>query len=215
MSDAPVSALERGAWQVGRAVVGVDEVGRGAWAGPVTVAAVMLDPDRLPVGVRDSKQLSPSARDRADSAVRAHGLVGIGRAENDEVDAVGLAAALRAAARRAVEALLALPEVDTGALIIVDGDRDLIGRADLEVVTLVRGDSAALSVAAASVVAKVHRDHEMIALSSAYPAYAFERNKGYASPAHVAALETHGPCALHRCTWAPLARLAQPRLSED
>jgi len=211
--DAPISAFERGAWAAGRPVVGIDEVGRGAWAGPVTVGAALLDPARLPAGVRDSKRLSPARRIDADRAVRATGSVGIGRATNDEIDRDGLAAALRTAARRAVEDLLTKVGPATDMLVIVDGDRDLLGMPDLDVVTLVRGDAASVSVAAASIVAKVHRDAEMTAVADLHPVYAFERNKGYPSPAHVAALDTHGACALHRHSWAPLARLSQPRLS--
>ena len=211
-ADAPVSAVERAAWDAGRLVVGVDEVGRGAWAGPVTVGAVVLDPAAPPTGVRDSKALSPAARAAADAAVRAGALVALGHADAAEVDAVGLAAALRLAVRRAVESLLAGPDAPADPVVLIDGPQDLLGRDDLETVTLVRGDSASLSVAAASVVAKVARDAGMVAVAPAHPAYGFARNKGYPSPEHVAALAAHGPCALHRRSWAPLRALAQGQL---
>lgn len=210
--DAPVSAVERAAWAAGRAVVGVDEVGRGAWAGPVTVGAVILDPAVPPVGVRDSKALSPAARAAADAAVRAHARVALGHAGSDEVDGLGLAAALRSAVRRAVAAVLDGPDGPDDPVVLVDGPHDLLGRDDLETVTLVRGDSASLSIAAASVVAKVARDAGMVASDADHPAYGFARNKGYPSPAHVAALAAHGPCALHRRSWAPLRALAQGQL---
>jgi ribonuclease HII len=210
--DAPVSDLERTAWVRGRMVIGIDEVGRGAWAGPVTVAAVMLDPGALPAGVRDSKALSPAARVRADAAVRTRGLVGLGRADNDEIDRIGLAAALTEAARRALDALLGLHGAPDDPLVLVDGAHDLVRRPDVEVATLVKGDAHALSIAAASVCAKVHRDAEMVAAATRHPAYAFERNKGYPAPVHVAALATHGACALHRHSWAPLVALTQPTL---
>lgn len=211
-ADAPVSAQEAGAWAAGRAVVGIDEVGRGAWAGPVTVGAVVLDPDRPPEGVRDSKRLSPARREVVATAVRTTSLVGIGSASNDEVDAVGLAAALRLAVGRALDTVLALDGAPTDALVLVDGPHDLVRRPEVEVVTLVRGDAASVSIAAASVVAKVDRDGLMAAADASYPGYGFARNRGYPAPDHVAALATLGPCALHRRSWAPIARLVQPTL---
>ncbi len=213
--DAPVSPLERGAWDAGRAVVGIDEVGRGAWAGPVTVAAVVLDPAALPAGARDSKRLSPARRTEVAAVVRGSALVGIGEATNDEVDRVGLAAALTEAARRALAAVLAAPGAPVDPLVLVDGPHDLVRVAGVEVATLVGGDDAAISIAAASVVAKVDRDTLMARHDPAHPAYGFARNRGYASPEHVAALEQHGPCDLHRRSWAPVARLLQPSLTLD
>jgi ribonuclease HII len=210
--DAPVSLLERTAWDAGRMVIGIDEVGRGAWAGPVTVAAVMLDPGALPVGVRDSKALSSAARGRADEAVRTAALVGIGQADNDEIDAIGLAAALTEAARRALAAVLALTGAPEDALIIVDGPHDLVRLAGVEVATLVKGDAHSITIAAASVCAKVDRDAQMVQAALDHPVYGFERNKGYPAPTHVAALAEHGPCMLHRRSWSPLVTLTQPRL---
>jgi ribonuclease HII len=211
-TDAPVSTTERTAWDAGRAVVGVDEVGRGAWAGPVTVGAVILDPAALPTGVRDSKALSPAARTTAAAAVRATARVALGHADAREVDELGLAAALRLAVRRAVAAVLAGPAAPGDPVVLIDGPHDLLARDELETVTLVRGDAASLSVAAASVVAKVARDAGMVAADTDHPAYAFARNKGYPSPAHVAALAEHGPCVLHRTSWAPLRALSQGQL---
>ena len=210
--DAPVSAHERDAWDVGRRVVGIDEVGRGAWAGPVTVAAVMLDPEHLPAGARDSKRLSPARREVVAAGVHRSALVGLGHADNDEVDAIGLAAALREAARRAFAALMALPATPADPLVLVDGPHDLLRLEGLEVTTLVRGDAASVSIAAASVVAKVDRDRRMGEADPLHPAYGFARNRGYASPEHLDALERLGPCALHRRSWAPIARLLQPTL---
>lgn len=210
--DAPVSVHEHGAWRDGRRVVGIDEVGRGAWAGPVTVAAVMLDPDALPAGARDSKRLSPARREVVAAEVHRTALVGIGHADNDEVDAVGLAAALREAARRAFAALMALPSARADPLVLVDGPHDLLRLAGVDVTTLVRGDAASVSIASASIVAKVDRDRWMGEAGAAHPAYGFARNRGYASPEHVEALERLGPCALHRRSWSPVARLLQPSL---
>lgn len=211
-SDAPVSIVEREAWAADRAVIGVDEVGRGAWAGPVTVGAVILDPGSLPTGVRDSKILSPAARTAADAAVRAQARVALGQADAGEVDEVGLARALRLAVGRAVAAVLTGADAPGDPIVLIDGPHDLLGRADLEVVTLVRGDAASLSVAAASVVAKVARDTGMVAVDAVHPPYGFARNKGYPSPEHVAALSVHGPCPLHRHSWAPLRAHAQGQL---
>ena len=214
--DAPVSVHERRAWDAGRAVVGIDEVGRGAWAGPVTVAAVVLDPNALPDGVRDSKRLSPARREVVADVVRARARrVGFGVAEHGEVDAVGLAAALTEAVRRALDAVLSGPDAPIDPLVLVDGPHDLLRRDGVDVVTLVRGDAASRSIAAASVVAKVNRDHRMEREHPAYPEYGFASNRGYASPEHVAALERLGPCPLHRRSWAPIARLLQPTLGVD
>jgi ribonuclease HII len=210
--DAPVSAAERSAWSTGRAVVGIDEVGRGAWAGPVTVAAVVLDRTRLPAGARDSKRLSAARRTEIASSVHASGMVGIGHADNAEIDALGLAAALTNAARRALAALLDLGGAPQDPLVLIDGPLDLVRVADVEVATMVRGDACSVSIAAASIVAKVDRDALMTRAAKAHPAYGFASNKGYPSPAHVSALEEHGPCELHRMSWAPLVRLRQPTL---
>jgi len=210
--DAPVSAIERRLWSLGRAVVGIDEVGRGAWAGPVTVAAVVLDPDRLPEGARDSKRLSPARRDHVAHVVQQHALIGLGHADNAEVDATGLAAALTAAARRALTAVLSHDGAPIDPLVLIDGPLDLVRQAGVEVATMVKGDAASISIAAASVVAKVERDGLMLRASDVHPEYGFGRNRGYASPEHVTALERHGPCALHRHSWAPIVRLRQPTL---
>ena len=210
--DAPVSDIEQHVWASGRRVVGIDEVGRGAWAGPVTVAAVVLEPDALPAGARDSKRLSPARREEVAAAVRACALVGIGSAGNDEIDRIGLAAALTEAARRALAAVMASSGAPTDPLVLVDGPHDLVRLEGVEVATLVRGDAASVSIAAASVVAKVDRDALMGSLDTEHPAYGFARNRGYPSPEHVAALTEHGPCALHRRSWAPIARMLQPAL---
>lgn len=210
--DAPVSPIEHRMWATGRAVVGIDEVGRGAWAGPVTVAAVVLDPDRLPTGARDSKRLSGARRAHVSTAVRLLALVGIGHADNEEVDAIGLAAALTAAARRALTAVMEHPDAPEDPLVLVDGPYDLVRRRGIEVTTMIGGDAASISIAAASVVAKVERDGLMERASDDHPTYGFSRNRGYASPEHVSALEQHGPCELHRHSWAPILRLRQPTL---
>jgi ribonuclease HII len=208
--DAPVSEHERAAWSAGRSVIGIDEVGRGALAGPVTVAAVLLDPDRPPAGARDSKRLSPARREQVARTVRSTSLVGIGAAGNDEIDAVGLAAALTEAARRALAAVMAMPDAPVDPLVLIDGPHDLVRLAGVDVATLVRGDSRSISIAAASVVAKVDRDALMLAAEEQHPGYGFGQNRGYASPEHLEALRRDGPCALHRHTWSPIAQMLQP-----
>ncbi len=210
--DAPVSRFEREAWDSGRAVVGIDEVGRGAWAGPVTVGAVILDPHRRAPGARDSKLLTPTGRERVAGIIHGSALVGIGHASNEEIDALGLAAALTEAVRRALAAVLAREEAPTRPLVLIDGPHDILRLTDVEVQPIVRGDATSVSIAAASVVAKVARDALMTTAAGQHPRYGFERNRGYPSAAHVAALEAHGPCALHRGSWAPIHRLLQPRL---
>lgn len=184
-------------------VAGLDEVGRGAWAGPLTVAAVVLPPEGCVTGLRDSKQLEPAEREQVAAGVRALALaIGLGHASNDEIDRRGLGPALRAAARRAVEALPEQPDV-----VLIDGRSDLLDGYGTLNETVVGGDARCASIAAASVVAKVTRDREMVSAAAAHPVYAFDANKGYGTPAHRAALQQHGPCALHRHTWAPIRRL--------
>ena len=210
--DAPVSAHEARAWAAGRSVIGIDEVGRGALAGPVTVGAVLLDPGHLPAGARDSKRLTPTRREQVARTVHEGAMVGIGTAGNEEIDALGLAAALTEAARRALAALMALAGAPERPLVLVDGPHDLIRLEGVEVATLVRGDSASISIASASIVAKVDRDTLMLAAEDEHPGYGFGRNRGYASPEHLEALRRVGPCALHRRTWSPIAQMLQPML---
>jgi ribonuclease HII len=189
-------------------VAGVDEVGRGAWAGPVTCAAVVLPTDRRLYGLRDSKRLTAQQRGRLDIRIRTSAVaVGVGQASNEEIDTGGMSAALRLAARRALDALSVRPDV-----VLLDGNWDFLADYGTRNETIVRGDDRCASIAAASIVAKVHRDAGMTAAAVRHPPYAFESNKGYPSPSHRRALEEIGPCELHRASWAPIAALAQGRL---
>jgi ribonuclease HII len=195
----PTLRLERKCWRAGeRTVVGIDEVGRGAWAGPVTVAALVPPPDHLR-GVRDSKELTREEREVvAGRVLRWAVAIGIGHASAEECDALGMTAALRAAGRRALAQLAALGyEPDR---IILDGNYDYLGLGS-RVTTVVRGDATCLAVAAASCVAKVTRDALMRAEAEHYPAYEFESNVGYPAPVHKAALAWLGPSAIHRRSW--------------
>lgn len=193
---APGLRLERGLWAEGAAAVaGVDEVGRGSWAGPLTVAAVVTDPRRRIYKVRDSKLLTAVEREllyeRIMTATKA---VAVGHATVTECNELGMSAAQRLAAARALEGLdLTVDHV------LVDGSWDFVGGA--RTTTVVGGDASCLSIAAASIVAKVTRDRIMRASADLYPLYRFEANKGYPCPRHLAALAAWGPCAIHRRRW--------------
>lgn len=196
-----------------RLVAGMDEVGRGSLAGPVSVGVVVVDARTrsAPRGVADSKLLTPAAREALLPALARWGLArAVGHASADEIDAVGIMAALRLAGRRALaQASLVVGPVDT---VLLDGNHDwLTGAATLfdddageprpRVHLRVKADRSCASVAAASVLAKCERDALMVALAPAHPAYRWEENKGYASPEHLAALRDVGPCVLHRRSW--------------
>ncbi|WP_374201585.1 ribonuclease HII [Actinocorallia sp. API 0066] len=195
-------------------VAGIDEVGRGAWAGPVVVCAAVTDfgpPPELPRGRRapvrltDSKLLTAAHRE-AFAAVLPGWLSGwaLGEASAREIDELGMTAALRKAAVRALEALPARPDT-----VIVDGAHDFLG-GRWRVRTEVKADRRSVSVAAASVLAKVHRDRYMAELPEA-AAYAFAESAGYPSPAHQEALERLGPSAHHRLSWSYLDDLPRWR----
>jgi ribonuclease HII len=195
----PTLRVERRHWQSGaRVVCGIDEVGRGSWAGPVTVAAVVA-PDRHLSGVRDSKVLTPLEREACAARVREWALaIGVGHASHRECDDLGMTEALRRAAGRALEQVEHagfLPD-----RIVLDGSFDYLRRPH-QVETIVKGDASVLSVAAASVVAKVVRDALMAEEAEHFPAYGFESNRGYPAPVHRHALCAYGPCAIHRRSW--------------
>lgn len=201
----PHLRFEEAAWSAGAAcVAGVDEVGVGPLAGPVAAGAVLLRPgDRFPWfrHVRDSKLLTADERNRVAPAIRATVPHAVGWASPAEVDRLGIVAARRLCIMRALDQLPHQP----GAIISDAIDLPLDGvRAE------VRADVQSVSVAAASVIAKVARDAFMDELCAQYPGYGFCRNKGYATPAHKALLLRRGPSPVHRLTWAPIAQLALP-----
>ncbi|MET0421874.1 MAG: ribonuclease HII [Acidimicrobiia bacterium] len=199
MKPYPTLRLERELWAAGdRVVVGIDEVGRGAWAGPVTVGAVVSAPEHLK-GVRDSKQLTRDERERASSSVREWAVAfGVGHASHEECDTLGMTVALRTAAMRALAQLEA--QDITPDRIILDGKHDYLGLGS-RVRTVIKGDVSCLGVAAASCVAKVTRDAMMAEADEHYPPYDFASNVGYPAPAHKAALAGYGPSAIHRRSW--------------
>ena len=195
-------------WSEGKVVAGLDEAGRGAWAGPVVAAAVILppDPDLLAealAGVDDSKRLSSAARDRLYDRIRAVAATAVGVVSPEVIDEIGI---LNATYRAMQAALAALPQQPDALLI------DYIPRplGDWPQQRLVRGERASLSIAAASIIAKVHRDRLMAALDAQYPGYGFARHKGYGTKQHRRALDALGPCAIHRQSWAPIRQLRLP-----
>jgi ribonuclease HII len=182
-------------------VCGVDEAGRGPWAGPVSAAAVILDPARTPVGLDDSKKLGERRREALEVEIKASALAwGVGFASVEEIAELNILQATGLAMRRAVEALEVVP-----AFILVDGSY----RFDLPapVRPVVRGDSLSASIAAASILAKTARDRVMVELDQAWPDYGFAAHKGYHAPVHVEALQRLGPCPAHRLSWAPIRAL--------
>ncbi|MQA93690.1 MAG: ribonuclease HII [Streptosporangiales bacterium] len=196
----PTYAIEERLTAAGAAVVaGVDEVGRGAWAGPVMVCAAVTGGGPPPAGLTDSKLLTAKRRDALEAElagwVTGHA---IGAASPEEIDELGMTEALRRAACRALEALPVRPDA-----VILDGAHDYLG-APWAVRCQVKADLTCVSVAAASVLAKVRRDALMAELDPAFPGYDFAVNAGYPSPAHQAALAAHGPTPHHRLSWSYL-----------
>ncbi len=210
---APTLRLERALWNSGETVVvGIDEVGRGSWAGPVTVGAVVA-PNKNLSGIRDSKLLSRSERVVAAQRIRDWVLaIGVGHASHEECDALGLSAAQRLAAQRALEQVEAQGYVAEH--IVLDGKHNYLG-GRTRCTTVVKGDMTILSVAAASVVAKVERDALMAEESEHFPHYQFQSNSGYPAPAHRSALCASGPSAIHRRRWAYLDDLAWPHMKYE
>lgn len=179
-------------------LAGVDEVGRGPLAGPVIAAAVILDPSRPITGLRDSKRLTAARRAELAEIIEAQALaVGVGRAEVAEIDLLNILRASLLAMERAVANLAVQPDV-----VYVDGN--ITPKLAMPAVAIVGGDDRVASISAASIVAKVIRDREMDRAAAHYPNYGFERHKGYATAAHLEALERFGPSPLHRLSFAPI-----------
>ena len=184
----------------GHLVAGVDEVGRGPLAGDVVAAAVIL-PESPLEGVTDSKMLTPERREALAERIRDEALSwALGRATVAEIDELNILQASLLAMRRAVEALPIQPS-----LVLVDGNR--LPKWRYEARAIVKGDLSEPSIGAASILAKVQRDAEMQALHEHYPAYGFDRHKGYPTKAHLAALETAGVSPMHRRSFGPVRRL--------
>ena len=190
-------------------VAGVDEAGRGPLAGPVVAAAVILDPAQVPEGLNDSKRLSAAARARLFDAIHATAQVGVGQASVAEIDAMNI---LRASHLAMVRALAALGPVDHA---LIDGNlipRDMPCPAEV----LVKGDARCLSVAAASIIAKVTRDRIMVDLAQQFPGYGWDANAGYPTQSHRDALRNLGVTPHHRRSFAPVHQiLCQEEIASD
>jgi len=202
----PDLAFEHAFWKAGLpAVAGVDEAGRGCLAGPVTAAAVILLDDGTIIhkleGVRDSKQLSAAEREQAKYKVENFSLAwAVGQADNWEIDQLGIVPATRLAIWRALDQLRTIPDH-----ILVD----YLVLPDISIpqTRLVKGDTRSLSIAAASILAKTHRDALMAASATKFPEYGFETNMGYGTAYHREAIQSLGPCPLHRMTFAPMQKM--------
>ncbi len=179
-------------------MAGVDEAGRGPWAGPVVAAAVLLRTSRLPVHVDDSKRLTARQRERAYAVICERAEVGVGIVASDTIDRVNILQATLLAMRHALEELPAPPD-----LTLVDGHLPLTAIGPCW--PIVRGDQRSRVIACASIVAKVCRDRLMTFYHELFPAYAFNQHKGYGTLLHAARLARHGPCPLHRMTFRPVA----------
>jgi ribonuclease HII len=211
----PSLDAERALWAGGsEIVVGVDEVGRGAWAGPLTVGAAVLPRDRRVYKVRDSKLLTEPEREALFDRITGWCLAwAVGHASVAECDELGMADAQRLAARRAVDGLGVEPDQ-----VLIDGNWDFVGGGRTQ--RLVRGDATCLTIAAASIIAKVTRDRIMRAQADSFPGYDFALNKGYPCPRHKLALQGMGPTSIHRRRWVfmdhlPWSALHRPVAEAD
>jgi len=195
---APTRTIEKELWAAGYdTVVGIDEVGRGAWAGPLMVGAAVLPHEKRVNGVRDSKVLSEANRELLFDRIATWCVAwSVGAASQEECDGLGMAAAQRLAAQRAIEGLGVQPDAA-----VVDGSWNFVTPYVSHVEMRVKADLHCLSVAAASILAKVTRDRLMRDAAQHYPAWSFDSNKGYPCPLHKAALQAYGPSVIHRRTW--------------
>lgn len=182
-------------------VCGIDEAGRGPWAGPVVAGAVILDPLNIPEGLNDSKKLTAKRRDALFDAINETALVGIGIATVEEIDEINILQATFLAMRRAAEALSQRPSYA-----LIDGNKvppNLICEAQ----AIVKGDGRSLSIAAASIIAKVTRDRIMVTLAQQFPGYGWERNAGYGVKAHQEGLNRLGVTPHHRVSFKPIHKM--------
>ncbi|MCH9643342.1 MAG: ribonuclease HII [Gammaproteobacteria bacterium] len=187
--------------QSGMLVAGVDEVGRGPLAGPVVAAAVILQADHGIEGLKDSKKLSEKKREQLFDVIMSNAIaVATGRAEVCEIDDINILNASLLAMRRAVEALSVIPQH-----VMVDGNR--CPELSIPASAIIKGDQKIASISAASIIAKVTRDREMVQMDLEYPGYEFSAHKGYGTKLHLECLRKLGPCAIHRQSFAPVSNL--------
>jgi ribonuclease HII len=189
-------------------VCGIDEAGRGPLAGPVVAAAVILDAKRRPRGIRDSKMLTADAREELYCHIMASAIVGVGVADVERIDQVNILRASLWAMSEAVRALAMAP-----AFALVDGN--MLPSLDCPGEAIIEGDALCVSIAAASIIAKVTRDRLMIELANEFPHYGFEQHKGYCTELHLAALQSYGPTPHHRRSFAPVAACEVLTIVED
>ncbi len=189
-------------------VCGVDEAGRGPWAGPVSAAAVILDPERLPDGINDSKKLTAKARERLEGEIKACAVAwSVAFATVEEIAELNILHATGLAMHRAVEGLPIRPVTA-----LVDGNYKF--KLPCPIRTVVGGDALSLSIAAASILAKTARDRLMTDMDNAYPGYFFALHKGYGAPKHIEALKSLGPSPIHRTGWTPIRLMLEGRFDE-
>ena len=181
-------------------ICGIDEAGRGPWAGPVVAAAVILDPQNIPSGLNDSKKLKEFKREALFAEITASAKVGVGIGDEARIDRDNILATTLWAMAEAVRNLDEPPHIA-----LIDGNR--APKLSCPVQTIISGDGRSLSIAAASIIAKVTRDRIMVALDREFPGYGFARHKGYGTAFHHAALLELGPCIHHRKSFAPIAKL--------
>ena len=203
----PNLAEELRLWQTGYvAIAGLDEAGRGALAGPVVAGAVVLPKGAALTGiwaeVRDSKLLSPARREEMAGRIR-HAAAGwaVGEASSQEIDAIGIAPATRLAMQRAIEKLSLRPDY-----LLLDWVK--LTTVNLPQESFIKGDQRIVSIAAASILAKVHRDRLLVEMAETYPVYGFAGHKGYGAATHLAAIARHGPCPQHRMSFSPMRKEA-------
>lgn len=201
---------EKLAWAAGaRLVAGVDEVGRGCLFGPVVAAAVILEPGYRIRGLRDSKLVPAATREKLAERIREHAIaIAVASVDVETIDRLNIYHASRLAMLNAVAGLTTLPDHLLVDAMVVDFPS---AEARLPQTKIIYGDALSISIAAASIVAKVERDGMMRAIADQYPQYDIASNKGYRSPKHLAALQTIGPCALHRKTFAPVWDALHPQ----
>lgn len=181
-------------------IAGIDEAGRGPWAGPVVSAAVILNDKNIPDGLNDSKKLSEKKRLSLYSSIYNFHFVGVGISSIEEIDSMNVLQATFLSMKRAVEDLNPQPEY-----ILVDGNLD--PGLNFKTKCIIKGDSISISIAAASVIAKVTRDNLMLKLDKEFPNYNWKKNKGYGTAEHRNALELHGPCKYHRKSFSPINKM--------
>ena len=196
----PNNLIERGLGWPQKLIAGIDEAGRGPWAGPVVSAAVILNEKNIPDGLNDSKKLSEKKRLSLYSSIYNFHSVGVGISSIEEIDTMNVLQATFLSMSRAVNDLNPQPEH-----VLVDGNLD--PGLDFKTDCIVKGDSASLSIAAASIIAKVTRDNLMIELDGEYPYYCWKKNKGYGTSEHRKALEMYGPCKYHRKSFSPINKM--------